>query len=75
LTLQTTHLSEIRDLATIPVWAKTGPSAASVLGISKSLAYSMAADGELPTIRVGAKRRVVPVQRLLHMLGADNQTA
>jgi len=35
--------------------------AARLLGISKSLAYKLAATGEIPTIPMGARRKIVPM--------------
>lgn len=67
-TRQAVTLADVRDLATLPVWHSTRPSAAAVLGIGRSLAYVLADRGELPTIRLG-QRVVVPVPRLLAMLG------
>lgn len=61
-------LADVRHLATLPVWHDTKPSAATVLGIGRTLAYSMAERGDLPTIRLGS-RVVVPVPALLAMLG------
>jgi len=61
-------LSEVRDLATIPVWHATKPSAAALLGIGRSQAYAMVERKDIPTLRFGA-RIVVPVPRLLAMLG------
>jgi excisionase family DNA binding protein len=63
-------LADVRDLATLPVWHASRPSAAEVLGISRSLAYDMAQRGDLPTIRLGT-RVVVPVPALLRMLGEE----
>lgn len=45
------------------------PEAAKLLGISKSLAYELAARGELDTIRLG-RRIVVPrvvISKMLHL--------
>lgn len=64
-------LQEVRDLATIPVWAVSGPSAARLLGVGRSTAYAAAASGDLPTIRLGT-RIVVPVPALLVMLGVQS---
>jgi excisionase family DNA binding protein len=61
-------LAEVRDLATIRVAHESLPNAASVLRISRDLAYDMARRGELPTIRLGNRLRV-PVPALLKMLG------
>ena len=69
-----TSLDDLRDCATIPVWHGEDPNAAGVLGISRDLAYKMAASGDLPTIRL-SRRLVVPVPRLLAMLGASSITA
>jgi len=35
--------------------------AARLLGISKSLAYKLAATGEIPTVSMGERRRIVPM--------------
>lgn len=66
----TSKLSEIRDLATIPIHHDTLPCASSVLGLGRSLAYALAERGDLPTIRLG-RRSVVPVPALLRMLGEE----
>ncbi len=66
----TTEVDAVRRLATIPVWHPSRPSAASLLGVSKSTAYNMARDGELPTIRCRS-RVVVRVSGLLRMLGEE----
>lgn len=44
------------------------PEAAKMLGISRSLAYELAARGELHTVRLG-RRIVVPRDIVLKMLG------
>lgn len=74
-------LTDIRDLATLPVHHSSKPSAAGLLGIGRSLAYAMAQRRELPTIRLGG-RLVVPVPALLamlgdpaHLIGAQAETA
>lgn len=36
------------------------PEAAQIIGISRSLAYQMATEGRLPTIRVGKTKCVIP---------------
>ena len=59
--------------ATLPVWSDEGPSAASVLGIGRSLAWDMCRRGDLPTIRLG-RRVVCPVPALLRMLGVEEQS-
>jgi excisionase family DNA binding protein len=43
------------------------PQAASILGISKDLAYDLTARGELPSLRFG-RRVVVPTKLLLTLL-------
>ncbi|MEN6391062.1 MAG: helix-turn-helix domain-containing protein [Syntrophomonas sp.] len=48
--------------------------AARLLGISKSLAYKLAATGEIPTIAMGERRKIVPmtaIEKLVAQL--DNQ--
>lgn len=65
---ETTPLDDIRHLASLPVWHRTAPSAASVMGLSRDSAYQAAAAGELPVIRVGRLLRV-PVPALRRMLG------
>ena len=48
--------------------------AAQVLGIGRGVAYKAARNGELPVLQFGA-RLVVPVPKLLAMLGADDEVA
>lgn len=67
---QPTTLAEIRDLATLPIHSEEQPSLAGVLGVSRAFAYTLAARGEVPTIRLG-RRLLVPVPALLRMLGAE----
>lgn len=43
--------------------------AATLLGIGRSAAYEAARRGQLPTLRLG-RRLLVPVPRLLQMIGA-----
>ncbi|MFC6707544.1 helix-turn-helix domain-containing protein [Flexivirga alba] len=55
----------------------TVPEAAKVLGIGRDNAYRAAADGTLPTLKIG-HRLIVPVPKLLEMLGihaSDDPTA
>lgn len=40
------------------------PEAARLLGISKSLAYKLAQTGEIPTIPMGERRKIVPMVAL-----------
>src|SRR5688572_4580307 len=68
-----TTLSDLAALpATLPVWRETGPSAASVLNVSRTSAWAMAQRGELPVIRCGRSVRVVTT-RLLEMLGEKRE--
>ena len=46
------------------------PQAASILGISKDLAYDLTARGELPSLRFG-RRVVVPTKLLLTLLNGE----
>jgi excisionase family DNA binding protein len=48
----------------------TVPEAAELLGISVGSAYEASRSGHLPTLRIG-RRLLVPVPRLLALLGAD----
>ena len=59
-------IDDIRHRATITV-----PEAARVLLCSRDVAYKAALVGELPTLRLG-RRILVPVPRLLAMLGATS---
>ena len=47
--------------------------AAKALGISRTLAYQLARSGEIPTIRLGARRLVIPLERLRERLEADRR--
>ena len=47
--------------------------AAKVLGISRSLAYQLAASGDLPTVRLG-RRLVVPRKALERLLEVDGSS-
>lgn len=49
----------------------TVPEAAKVLGIGRDNAYRAAADGTLPTLKIG-HRLIVPVPKLLEMLGIQS---
>ena len=52
----------------------TVPEAAVLLGISRALAYELAARGELPVIRLG-RRLVVPRRALLDLVGESGPVA
>ncbi len=60
-----TTLADIADLATVDV-----PIAGNVLGLSRDSAYEAARRGDIPTLRFG-RRLVVPVPRLLELIGAS----
>lgn len=44
---------------------------AGVLGIGRASAYAMANRGEIPVVRVGPKRIVVPTAGVLRLLGVE----
>jgi excisionase family DNA binding protein len=58
-------LDAIRNRATITI-----EEAAAVLGVSRGVAYESARCGQLPVLTLG-RRRLVPVPKLLALLGAD----
>lgn len=58
-------LSEIRERATIDV-----ESAGRVLGLGRVSAYRAVREGTIPSLRIG-RRLVVPVPRLLALIGED----
>lgn|GEM_PF-978426 len=47
--------------------------AGQMLGISRGLAYQMAKTGELPTVRIGQRRLVVPLASLEAMLANSQE--
>lgn len=53
--------------------ALTVTEAASLLGISRALAYELVARGELPSIRLG-RRLVVPKVAVLELLGLHRRS-
>lgn len=59
-------LDDIRGRATIPLWPDTG----TLLGLSKNSTYAAAAAGAIPTLHIG-RRYIVPVAKLLKLLGVD----
>lgn len=63
-------VDDVKDEATLPLWSATKPSAAGLLGLSRSSAYNAATIGDLPTIRV-VGRILVPTAALLRMLAVD----
>ena len=48
-------------------------AAARMLGVSRNTGYEMARLGQLPTIRCGQRRLVVPRAALMKMLQEENQ--
>jgi len=48
-------------------------TAARLLGVSRNTAYQMARLGQLPTIRCGQRRLVVPKAALMKMLQEGNE--
>ena len=58
----------LQDIANRPTI--TVPEAGAVLGLGRDAAYAAAHRGEIPTLKF-AHRLVVPVPRLLQMLGAQ----
>lgn len=61
------NLADVRARATLTV-----PEAGRLLGIGRDAAYAAAERGEIPTLRLG-RRIVVPVPRLLALLGAPGE--
>jgi len=53
----------------------TIPEVAEILRISKGLAYQLAKEGTIPTIKLGAKRRVVTQAALERVLESESFTA
>ncbi len=49
------------------------PAAARILDVSRNTAYLMARLGQLPTIRCGRRRLVVPAAALMKMLQGGNE--
>jgi hypothetical protein len=64
-----TTLSEVRDLAVVPIYSASDPNAAGLLGLSRWTAYRLVRDGRLETIDLSENRRLVPVRGLLTLLG------
>ncbi len=52
----------------------TVPEAARMLGISRGLAYEMAREGTIPTLRFG-RRMVIPLVAIERLLQETNGTA
>jgi excisionase family DNA binding protein len=49
------------------------PAAARMLGVSRNIGYEMARLGQLPTIRCGRRRLVVPKAAFMKMLEGVNE--
>lgn len=64
--MQMKHSSRSSDRLAVSV-----SEAAGRLGISRTLAYELAARGELPSVRLG-RRIVVPVSALERMVGVSD---
>ncbi len=62
------RLPDPEDQPTLTIW----PEAGRALGISRSAAYSGAASGEIPTIRIG-RRVLVPTAALRNLLQMDGR--
>jgi excisionase family DNA binding protein len=58
-------LSELNELPPVISVEEAG----EVLGIGRSAAYAAAARGDLPTIPLGTRRRLVPTAKLFELLG------
>lgn len=57
----------MREIEEKPL-AVTIEKAGRLLGISRNLAYQMAKEGKIPTIKLGEKRLLVPMVKLEQML-------
>jgi predicted DNA-binding transcriptional regulator AlpA len=68
-TKQAITLEELRERPVVDV-----PTAGAALGMSRSASYRAAERGYLPTIRLGDRRVVVPVARLLALLEGEGTT-
>jgi excisionase family DNA binding protein len=51
----------------------TVQEASEVLGISRATAYMLASTGQIPTIRLGERRLVVPIAALMKMLATNEE--
>ena len=49
--------------------------AAAALGVGRSLIFALLADGSLESIRVGAKRRLIPAQAITAYIERQRQAA
>lgn len=62
------RLEDIQGRATISV-----EEAGQLLSVSRPTAYALARTGEIPVLRLGARRVVVPVGAFLRMCGFEDQ--
>ena len=53
----------------------TVEAAGQLLGIGRGMAYECARNNEIPVLRLGSHKLLVPVPALLHMLGAGEENA
>lgn len=58
-----------KELPRVSSIAATVPEAAALLGLSRDLGYDAALDGSLPTVRLGKRRRIVPLGALSELSG------
>lgn len=61
----TPTIDELRSMTVVDI-----PTAGRVLGIGRDAAYALARRGTIPVLALG-RRKVVPVPRLLALLGAE----
>ncbi|MGC0271720.1 hypothetical protein ACO0LV_01835 [Pseudactinotalea sp. Z1739] len=66
--MTTLTVGDVRDRATITV-----PEAGRLMGVGRDIAYRAAATGQIPTLKLG-RRLVVPVPRLLALIGENTDT-
>lgn len=66
-------MKEENDLSNSDIRCISVQAAGRILGVSKAVAYFMAHSGQLPVIRCGVRRLVVPLPALRRMLeGKDD---
>ncbi len=58
---------ELENQTTVPLW----PTTARVIGVGRNAVYRAAANGDIPTLKIGG-RIVVPVAKLMRLLGYDD---
>lgn len=67
MTIEDRVLAAAQDRLTLSV-----ADAGRVLGVSASTAYRMVRSGQLPTVKVGQRKRV-PVQALIDLLRSESE--